>query len=145
MSSKKQKLEPTWTGKDVRPRLEPLILLENLEHSYHAGRRVTSADFFDNRLILGGNLLALTALAEDVGEGRSLLVCCSAFRGITAAQASQRWPQLTVKKLPKMVLSRCEWGHDDYSLNVANLPMAEKPVAEPKQAGLFGDEGEAGA
>jgi type III restriction enzyme len=24
-----------------------------------------------------------------------------------------------------MVLARCEWGHDDYSLNVANLPMAQ--------------------
>jgi adenine-specific DNA-methyltransferase len=22
-------------------------------------------------------------------------------------------------------LARCEWSHDDYSLNVANLPMAE--------------------
>jgi adenine-specific DNA-methyltransferase len=87
----------------------------------------------------------LTALAEEVGEGRSLLVCCSAFRGVTAATASQRWPALTLKKLPKMVLSRCEWGHDDYSLNVANLPMAEKPAAAPKQAGLFGDGGEAGA
>jgi adenine-specific DNA-methyltransferase len=26
---------------------------------------------------------------------------------------------------PTMVLARCEWGHDDYSLNVANLPMAK--------------------
>jgi len=25
---------------------------------------------------------------------------------------------LTVKKIPKQVLSRCEWGHDDYSLKV---------------------------
>jgi adenine-specific DNA-methyltransferase len=86
----------------------------------------------------------LTALAEEVGEGRSLLVCCGAFRGVTAVTASQRWPNLTIKKLPKMVLSRCEWGHDDYSLNVANLPMAEKPPAEPKQAGLFGEDGEDG-
>lgn len=82
----------------------------------------------------------LTALAEEVGDGQSLLVCCSAFRGVTAATASQRWPNLTIKKLPKMVLSRCEWGHDDYSFNVANLPMAEKPPVEPTQAGLFGEE-----
>jgi len=31
------------------------------------------------------------------------------------------------------VLARCEWGHDDYSLNVANLPMAE-PEPEPEPA-----------
>ena len=72
----------------------------------------------------------LQALAEEVGSDRSLLVCCSAFRGVTSAKASERWPNLTLKKIPKMVLARCEWGHDDYSLNVANLPMAKPdPVA----------------
>ena len=55
----------------------------------------------------------------------SLLVCCAAFHGVAAAKASERWPNLTLKKIPKMVLARCEWGHDDYSLNVANLPMAQ--------------------
>lgn len=30
-----------------------------------------------------------------------------------------------------MVLARCEWGHDDYSLNVANLPMAQVEKAVP--------------
>jgi len=30
-----------------------------------------------------------------------------------------------VSKIPAAVLSRCEWGRDDYSLNVQNLPMAE--------------------
>lgn len=67
----------------------------------------------------------LQALSEEVGSDRSLLVCCSAFRGVTAAKAAERWPNLTLKKIPKMVLARCEWGHDDYSLNVANLPMAK--------------------
>ena len=71
----------------------------------------------------------LQALADEVGEARSLQVCCSAFRGITGAAAATRWPNLTLKKIPKMVLARCEWGHDDYSLNVANLPLAE-PVPE---------------
>jgi adenine-specific DNA-methyltransferase len=77
----------------------------------------------------------LQALSEEVGAERSLLVCCSAFRGITAAQAAERWPNLTLKKIPKMVLARCEWGHDDYSLNVANLPMAKPdPVEAPAAA-----------
>lgn len=67
----------------------------------------------------------LQALSDEVGE-RSLLVCCAAFHGVSAGRASERWPNLTLKKIPKMVLARCEWGHDDYSLNVANLPIAEK-------------------
>jgi adenine-specific DNA-methyltransferase len=63
----------------------------------------------------------LQELAEEVGGDRSLLVCCAAFRGKADA-----FPNLTLKKIPKMVLSRCEWAHDDYSLNVANLPMAQQ-------------------
>jgi adenine-specific DNA-methyltransferase len=85
----------------------------------------------------------LEALCDEVGTDpnnpRSLLVCCGAYRGVSAAQAAQRWPNLTLKKIPKMVKDRCEWGHDDYSLNVANLPMAQKPVdAPPAQDELFG-------
>jgi adenine-specific DNA-methyltransferase len=78
----------------------------------------------------------LQALSEEVGTDQSLLVCCAAFHGVTAAKAAERWTNLTMKKIPKMVLARCEWGHDDYSLNVANLPMAQVDKAEPAaQAG----------
>ncbi|CAJ0796947.1 site-specific DNA-methyltransferase [Burkholderia multivorans] len=73
----------------------------------------------------------LQALADEVGPERSLLVCCAAFHGVTAAKAAERWPSLTLKKIPKMVLARCEWGQDDYSLNVANLPMAKPDPVEP--------------
>jgi adenine-specific DNA-methyltransferase len=74
----------------------------------------------------------LQALADEVGEEQSLLVCYAAYHGVTAANAFERWPNLTLKKIPKMVLTRCEWGHDDYSLNVANLPIAqEEPEAVP--------------
>ena len=57
------------------------------------------------------------SLSEEVGSDRSLLVLCSAFRG-----NSDAFTNLTVKKIPNHIRSRCEWGHDDYSLNVANLP-----------------------
>ena len=68
----------------------------------------------------------LQALSDDVGGEKSLLVCCSAFKGDT-----NRYPNLTLKKIPKMVLTKCEWGHDDYSLNVENLPMQQQSAAEP--------------
>lgn len=77
----------------------------------------------------------LQALSEEVGEDCSVLVCCSAFRC-----KADRFPNLTLKKIPKMVLSRCEYGHDDYSLNVENLPMQEKPKPDPSQGGLFQDD-----
>ena len=61
----KQKLELTWIGKDARPKLEPRILLEDPNKSYHAKHRVSEADCFDNRLIFGDNLLALKALEQE--------------------------------------------------------------------------------
>ena len=63
--NKKQRLELTWIGKENRPRLEPRILLEDPEKSYHAAHRVTENDLFDNRLIFGDNLLALKALEQE--------------------------------------------------------------------------------
>lgn len=73
----------------------------------------------------------LQQLSDEVGPERSLLVLCTAFRG------KGDYPNLTVKKIPKQVLSRCEWGHDDYSLQVENLPKA--PPEKGQQA-LFGEE-----
>ena len=63
--TKKQKLELTWIGKEDRPRLEPRVLLEDPEKSYHAQHRVTDEDIYDNRLIFGDNLLALKALEQE--------------------------------------------------------------------------------
>ena len=60
-----QRLELTWIGKENRPKLEPRILLEDQEKSYHAAHRVTDHDLFDNRLIFGDNLLALKALEQE--------------------------------------------------------------------------------
>ena len=62
---KKQKLELTWIGKENRPKLEPRILIEDPEKSYHAAHRVSEKDIFDNRLIFGDNLLALKALEQE--------------------------------------------------------------------------------
>ena len=87
----------------------------------------------------------LQELSDEVGEGRSLLVLCTAFRG------RGDYANLTVKKIPRQVLSRCEWGHDDYSLKVENLPAAPPPLppteeevqpkkGRPRQASLFGEE-----
>lgn len=59
--AKKQKLELTWVGKDSKPRLEPRILIEDAEKSYHASARVGQDDIFDNVLIHGDNLLAQKA------------------------------------------------------------------------------------
>lgn len=69
----------------------------------------------------------LAAISEEVGNERTLLVCCKAFRA-----APDAFPNLTIKKIPQAVLRKCEWGKDDYSLNVANLPEAPHEPDEPE-------------
>lgn len=70
----------------------------------------------------------IAKLSDEVGSSRSLLVCCSAFR----TKKLDEFPNLTVRKIPKAVLSKCEWGHDDYSLEIKNLPVA--PAVEQAAA-----------
>ncbi len=76
----------------------------------------------------------LQKLSDEVGEGRSLLVMCGAFRGKNLAE----FPNLTIKKIPKTVLNRCEWGKDDYSLEIKNLPMKSSDDEEESKTTLSG-------
>jgi len=70
----------------------------------------------------------IEALAEDVGPKRSLVVYCHAFR----AKNLDDFSNLTLKKIPKSVLAKCEWGKDDYSLEIKELKPAEpEPDAAP--------------
>lgn len=78
----------------------------------------------------------LAQLSDEVGPERTLLVLCAAFRAGTK-DVTGRFPNLTVKKIPKQILSRCEWGHDDYSLDVKNLPKAPPPVDKRGQQELI--------
>ncbi len=73
----------------------------------------------------------LHVLNEEVGEGRSLLVCCSAFMG-----ADDVYKNLTIKKIPESVLKNCEWGCDSYSLGIQDLPIAEADL----KTDLFNEE-----
>ncbi|SIQ88037.1 site-specific DNA-methyltransferase [Aquipseudomonas alcaligenes] len=68
----------------------------------------------------------LKALSDEVGDERSLLVCCMAYEA-----AGDNLMNLTLKKIPRVVLDRCEWGKDDYSLKVAALPLQDE---EPEEA-----------
>jgi adenine-specific DNA-methyltransferase len=71
----------------------------------------------------------LQKLSDEVGSGRSLLIMCRAFR---AKIGKGEFPNLTVRKIPKAVLAKCEWDRDDYSLEIKALPKAPpEPDDEP--------------
>lgn len=67
----------------------------------------------------------LQHLSDEVGASRSLMVMCTAFRA-----EPKDFTNLTIKKIPKELLNRCEWGRDDYSLRTAletEAELANKP------------------
>ncbi len=71
----------------------------------------------------------LAAIAEQMKEGESLLVCCTAFQ----KECRNAFPNITIKKIPQMLLGRCEFAHDDYSLNIVELPIVEEDEFEEEQ------------
>lgn len=63
---------------------------------------------------------ACRKISEDVGPERSLVVCCKAF-----SANPDSFDNLILVKIPTAILTQCEWGRDDYSLNIAKLPLAD--------------------
>ena len=68
----------------------------------------------------------LAAIAEQMKEGESLLVCCTAFQ----KECRSAFPNITIKKIPQMLLGRCEFNKDDYSLNIVEMPVIEDECDE---------------
>lgn len=64
---------------------------------------------------------ALAAIEETMKEDESLLVCCKAFQPECKSFSSR----ISVKKIPAVLLDKCEFDHDDYSLNIIELPQME--------------------
>ena len=75
----------------------------------------------------------LQKLSDEVGDKRSLLICCGAFR----VKKLDDFPNLTVKKIPRAVMDKCEWGKDDYSLEIKALPTA--PKSQPDEPEIADD------
>ena len=68
----------------------------------------------------------LESIHDEMQPGESLLVCCKAFQ----KECKHKYPNITLKKIPQMLLGRCEFGKDDYSLNIVNMPVEEKAGIE---------------
>jgi adenine-specific DNA-methyltransferase len=83
------------------------------------------------------NFLTLTALEhiqEEMGAGETLLICCKAFQQECLEKENrEKYANITIKKIPQMLLGRCEFGKEDYSLNIVNLPQEEKALEEEEE------------
>ena len=51
---------------------------------------------------------------EEMKEDETLLICAKSFQDVIESTYSN----ITIKKIPKVLLGKCEFGRDDYSLNI---------------------------
>ena len=58
----------------------------------------------------------LDAIHDAMQKSESLLIACRAFDGA----CKDRYDNITIKKIPHILLGRCEFGKNDYNLNVAD-------------------------
>ena len=73
---------------------------------------------------------ALDSIQDEMQPGETVLICCKSFQ----KECKGKYSNITIKKIPLMLLGRCEYGKEDYSLNIINMPSeAEFPELENEQ------------
>jgi adenine-specific DNA-methyltransferase len=61
---------------------------------------------------------------EEMQSGESLLIACKSYQ----EGCENRHANISIKKIPHMLMGRCEFGKDDYSFNIVNMPLDEEAV-----------------
>ena len=72
----------------------------------------------------------LEKISEEMGPDESLMICAKIYQ----RECENRFPNITVKKIPQMLLGKCEFGKEDYSLNIVNLPHDDVPASSDDEA-----------
>lgn len=68
----------------------------------------------------------LESIKGSMEEGEYLVIACRSYdKGLDRA-----YETIAVKKIPQMLLDRCEFGRDDYSLNIVHPPVYEDEEVE---------------
>lgn len=63
----------------------------------------------------------ISQIEQMMGKDEYLLIACKAFD----SDCEETSKKITIKKIPQMLLKLCEFGKDDYSLNIVNPPFYE--------------------
>ena len=71
----------------------------------------------------------LAAIHETMAEDESLLICCTSFQ----RECKSAFSNISIKKIPQMLLGRCEFGKDDYSLNIIEVPEVDVEEEETEE------------
>ena len=63
----------------------------------------------------------LDSIKSTMEDGEYLIIACKSFEN----GLDKIYPNITIKKIPQMLLSRCEFDKDNYNLNIVNPPVYE--------------------
>ena len=63
----------------------------------------------------------LESISGTMEEGEYLVIACRSFD----AKLEKAYKNITIKKIPQMLLDRCEFGKMDYNLNIVHPPVYE--------------------
>lgn len=61
----------------------------------------------------------LDSIKFTMKDGEYLVIACKSFEN----GLDKLYPNITIKKIPQMLLSRCEFDKDNYNLNIVNPPV----------------------
>lgn len=68
----------------------------------------------------------LNSIRDSMEEGEYLIIACRSFE----AGLDRAYKNITIKKIPQMLLDRCEFGRTDYNLNIVHPPVYEDEEEE---------------
>jgi len=74
----------------------------------------------------------ISSIEEERLEDESVLICCTQYE----AGLENAYPNINIHKIPSLLLSRCEFGKNDYSLNIINSPF-EREVTSVETADII--------
>ena len=61
-------------------------------------------------------------IESQMSEDEFLLIACKSFE----KNASNYSEKIKIKKIPQMLLGKCEFGKDNYNLNIINPPVYDE-------------------
>lgn len=68
------------------------------------------------------NSTYLDAIKSTMQESEYLIIACKSYE----AGLEKRYPHITIKKIPQMLLNRCEFDRNNYNLNIVHPPVYEE-------------------
>lgn len=69
------------------------------------------------------------SIKNTMEDDEYLVIACKSFD----SDVSSKYPNITIKKIPQMLLSKCEFGRDNYNLNIISPPSYDQFLEDEEE------------